>query len=240
MRPEVRAIIEKVGVSVSESLGATASAVLYGSAARDEHLDDYSDLNVLLVAESLEPQVLQRLRAAIEPLRAHSRVPPLIFTLDEWRRSADVFPIEIVDMQVARRILAGPDPLERMAVAPDDLRRALEREFRGKLLRLRQAYALLDDQPGVLAETVVRSISVLAVLFRATLVLADGRAPVDTQQVMARAATVIGFDAESVTSIYQARGSRRPAVGREATERYLAAVGRAVQFIDQFHLGGTP
>ncbi|MHB1327661.1 MAG: hypothetical protein ACYC2K_05605, partial [Gemmatimonadales bacterium] len=58
--------------------------------------------------------------------------------------------------------------------------------------------------------------------------------------VIARAATVVGFDAESVLSIYQARGSRRPAVGREAIERYLAAVGRAVQFIDQFHLGGTP
>ncbi|MHB1328845.1 MAG: hypothetical protein ACYC2K_11645, partial [Gemmatimonadales bacterium] len=151
MRAEVRAIIEKVGVSVGESLGATASAVLYGSAARGEHLDDFSDLNLLLVAESLEPVVLQRLRTAIEPLRAHSRVPPLIFTLDEWRRSADVFPIEIVDMQVARRILAGPDPLERMVVAPADLRRALEREFSGKLLRFRQAYALLDDQPVALS-----------------------------------------------------------------------------------------
>ncbi|MBX3147365.1 MAG: hypothetical protein KF785_11425 [Gemmatimonadales bacterium] len=240
MRPDVSVIIDKVGVSVSESLGATASAVLYGSAARGEHLDDYSDINVLLVTQSLEPLVLQRLRAAIEPLRAHSRVPPLIFTFDEWRRSADVFPIEIVDMQVARRILAGADPLERMVVAPADLRRALEREFRGKLLRLRQAYALLDDQPALLAETVVRSLSVLGVLFRATLVLADGGAPIATPETIERAATVIGFDAEPVLSIYQERGINRPAVGRSTTEQYLMAVDRAVQFIDQFHLGGTP
>ncbi len=40
------------------------------------------------------------------------------------------------------RVLRGSDPLAGMEVRPADLRAALEREFRGKLMRLRQGYAL--------------------------------------------------------------------------------------------------
>ena len=76
--------------------------------------------------------------------------PPLLIRRPEWARATDVFPIEITDMRCGYEVLRGADPVAGLAVAPADLRQALEREFRGKLLRLRQGYVAAAGDPVAL------------------------------------------------------------------------------------------
>src|SRR3989442_10849788 len=64
---------------------------------------------------------------------------PLILSEREWRESADAFPIEYEDMRDAHRLLAGRDPWPGIQVDRGQLRRQLEHELMGKLVRLRQA-----------------------------------------------------------------------------------------------------
>ena len=64
-------------------------------------------------------------------------------TQQEWQTSADAFPIEYEDMREAHRVLAGRDPWAGITVQRDHVRRQLEHELVGKLVRLRQAYAAL-------------------------------------------------------------------------------------------------
>src|SRR3989454_3703872 len=102
---------------------------------------------------------------------------PLILTEREWRESADAFPIEYEDIRDAHRLLAGRDPWPGILIDRGHLRRQLEHELMGKLVRLRQAYAALHEDPKQLARVVVGSAGGFFTMLRAVLRLASRPVP---------------------------------------------------------------
>jgi len=238
MQTEVDGALTRLGNAVRDTLGDAGAVVLYGSAARGEHIAGFSDLNVLVIGESLDLARLEALGRAFDPLKPLTRTPPLLWTLAEWARSADVFPIEIVDMQIARRVVVGEDPVAPLTVASADLRPALERELRGKLIRLRQGYAAYGGNPADLGRLAVRTVGTMAVLMRATLVLAGEPAPVATPTVLATAARRMGFAVAPLQRFFELRAAAEPVASSGEFAGYLAAVEAAAHFIDQFHVGG--
>jgi len=215
------------------------SAVLYGSAARGEWLPGVSDVNVIVVTDGLEPTTLAALDPALDVWRKARQQPPLLVTRGEWQRASDVFPIEITDMRLAYEVERGGDPLAEMVVDPADLRRALEREFRGKLLRLRQGYAAHHGDPPALGRLARESIGTVMVLYRALLVLGrpDAAPPTAGDTVCRAAAGRVGFEEESLALPRRHRADRSWACTRERFEAYLGAVHRTVEYVDQFDSG---
>src|SRR6266568_3083037 len=133
-------------------------------------------------------------------------------------------------MREAHRLLAGRDPWSGIRVDRDDLRRQLERELMGKLVRLRQAYAALWAEPKRLAGVIVGSAPGFFTMLRALLRLAGRPVP-------ARPETLVGFTAaELAPLIRHAEGG--PALRLEGGARdplvaaYLAAVARAAQYVN--------
>ena len=223
---------------IDGELDAGYSAVLYGSAARGEYLAGTSDLNLLLVCGSLRPEVLRALSPALERLRRERQTPPLLIELGEWERAADVFPIEVTDMQAAHETLRGADPVSGISVDRGDLRRALEEELRGRLLRLRQSFALHASDAAALGEIAARSISSVAALLRASLALHGKPVPRATPEALQSAGAALGVNTGSVVELWQGRAARA-ACRSEVFEAYLAAVASAVRVIDQFTPGGN-
>ncbi|HEV8355375.1 MAG TPA: nucleotidyltransferase domain-containing protein [Gemmatimonadales bacterium] len=219
-------------------LGASSSAVLYGSAARGEYLEGISDLNLLVVADSLEPAVLRRLSGALDRLRSEGQPPPLLMQRDEWPRATDVFPIEISEMLIARRVLRGPDPVAGVRVHPGDLRRALERELRGKLLRLRQTYAVHSGAPEALGDAAGRTVGSIAALFRAALVLYRPDPPPATPACLVELGRTSGIFTRPVVELWERRAPKGFTCDPALFEAYLKAVSSAVLVIDQFTRGG--
>jgi len=107
--------------SLGDLAGLNASVVLYGSAARADWVPGRSDVNLLVLLDDTSPNALRRLTPAVTAWHTKGFAPPLIMGLDEWQRSADVFPIEIADMQAAHRVLCGADPVQGHVLrkAPD-------------------------------------------------------------------------------------------------------------------------
>jgi predicted nucleotidyltransferase len=212
-------------------------AVLHGSAARDQHIPGWSDVNVVLVLDAITTEILQRLKGPLTRWRAETDALPLLLTHAEWLRSVDAYPLEIAEMRTAYRVLRGEDPLAELTVAPADLRQALERELRGKLLRLRQGYALLADEPRRMGDFVRRSISAVLFLCRGLVVLAGKKPPLDPVDLANMAGRVAGFDGPALARIVTRRGVK----GWECTEAdmrgYLAAVEQAARFVDNFQIG---
>lgn len=213
------------------------SAVLFGSAARDQHIPGWSDINVLLVADDLTPEDLRAIRPALAAWRENAQALPLLFSLGEWRRSADAYPLEIAEMRTAYRVLRGTDPLAGMRVRSLDLRAALEREFRGKLMRLRQGYALYAPEPKDLTEFVRRSASSLLLLCRGLLVLRGGAMPVEPAAVIAAAGRVAGFSPDAMDRIIAHRSDSAWQCTEADVLGYLLAVEQAARFIDHFQTG---
>ena len=212
--------------------GRLVSLLLYGSAARGTHVPGRSDVNTLLICDAVD----EPLFAALGPvLRNWQNPPPLILTEAEWRQSADAFPIEYDDIRAAHHVLAGKDPWAGITVHRDDVRRQLEHELKGKLVRLRQAYAGTRGDARALTRVVAGSLAGFFTMLRATLRLAGrpvGTAPAD---LLAQAAAAIGFAAEPLADLAaHAAGTGRLTLtaADPRAVAYLAAVARTAEFVD--------
>ena len=222
---------------VDAALDGGYSAVLYGSAARGDFVPGRSDLNLILVTDDLSPARLSRLGGAFATWRKSGYEPPLVILRSEWGRASDVFPIEIADMRCGYQVLRGPDPLAGLEVAPADLRQALEREFRGKLLRLRQGYVAAAGDPAPLGLLATRSSGTFLALLRALLVLLGRSVPAAPIEVATAAAAAMGMHGEALLNVVRHRAERGWRCPPEEFEGYLDAVARAASFLDQLQLG---
>jgi hypothetical protein len=211
------------------------SVVLYGSAAAGEHVADRSDYNVLVIVDALDLDHLRRLSPASRAWADAGNPPPLTFTVQEWRESADIFPMEYADILDRHRLLHGASPFDGIAVARADLRLQLEHEAMGKLLALRQAVLATGDDAARQVELVARGFSTVMVLFRAVERL-QGRAPsADSASLCRSVASAAGFDAEPfLTVVRHLRGEDRLAPGRAGplVAGYLGGLERLVQYVD--------
>ena len=118
-----------------------------------------------------------------------------------------------------------------------DLRRALERELRGKLLRLRQGYALLSADPVKLGSLAADSAGTVLVLFRSLLVLTGRDVPLAPGAIVSAAAEVAGFPADAVGDVTRHRGDHKWRCDAAVFEAYLDAVATTAGFVDQLQLG---
>jgi hypothetical protein len=213
------------------------SAVLYGSAARGDYVPEQSDINLMLVADALSPVMLRGLAPAFVAWQKSTSEPPLLITRAEWNRATDAFPVEITDMRTGYQVLRGVDPLQGLEVARADLRQALESEFRGKLLRLRQGYAASAGDPAALALVARRSVATLLVLIRGLLTLVSRHVPTDPLQLAVAGAETLGVESEPLLQVVRHRGDAKWLCHPEDFEPYMDLAARAALFLDQLQLG---
>lgn len=237
MRDAVDRVVGPFLSQVDAAFGGGYSAVLYGSAARGDFVPGRSDLNLILITEDLSPATLSRLGGAFAAWRKSGYEPPLVILRSEWARATDVFPIEITDMRCGYEVLRGSDPVAGLHVAPADLRHALEREFRGKLLRLRQGYVAAAGDPAALGALAARSAGTFLVLLRSLLVLLQRAVPHEPVEMTALAAAAMGMDGEPLLNVVRHRAQRGWRCSPAEFEGYLEAVARAAGFLDQLPLG---
>lgn len=237
MQDPIANALDAVLTRLDQVVGAGYAVVLYGSRARgEEHAG--SDINLLVVTDHVEPERLKALAPTFAALRIAGGAPPLLMERDEWRRAADVFPIELTDMGLARRVLRGDDPVAGIQVEPTDLRRALESELRARLLRLRQAFAVNAGDERALGTVGAQASASLLALFRAMLVLLGREAAGPAPAVLAEAAAVLGAPTTVIARLHAHRGDREPRAQADEFVQVLAAVSAAVRVIDRFLPGG--
>ena len=237
MRDVVDRVVNPFLSQVDVALGDGYSAVLYGSAARGDFVPGRSDLNLMLITDDLSPANLSKLGGAFAGWRKSGYEPPLVILRSEWARATDVFPIEITDMRCGYQVLRGPDPVAGLRVAPADLRAALEREFRGKLLRMRQGYVAAAGDPAALGQLAGQSSGTFLVLLRALLVLLGRRVPQEPAELAAAAAAAMDIDGEPLLNVVRHRAERGWRCSPGEFEGYLDAVARAATLLDQLQLG---
>ena len=187
--------VKRFAEQLESSLGANLiSLTLYGSAARAHHVDGRSDINLLVIVRDASTTALHKAAGLLASWSRSGEAAPLIFSEAEWKDSADVFPMEIEDVRDAHQVLRGPDPVAGVTTERSQLREQLEREVRGKLLRLRTEYAAAAPDRKALARLLENSLSTFLVLFRATLRLKQIKPPADATELVRATAKATGLD----------------------------------------------
>lgn len=153
------------------------SVVLYGSAAAGDYVGKRSDYNVLVVTTDLGQETLAACSKSARAWQKAGNPAPLLFTEERLRRSADVFPIELLDIKECHRILFGEDLVAGIEVDTANLRLEIEHELRGKLIQLRQRYLAAAGRNRQVADLMIESVGTFLVLFRAALRLFEREVP---------------------------------------------------------------
>lgn len=128
--------VPKVRETFGENL---QSITLYGSAITERFTDGVSDINVLIVLDLADPVAVSKLGKEAARIMKKNRITPLLLTDEEFLGSADVFPMEYLDMVDARRVVFGTDFVEQLNITKRHLRHQVETQLRGSIASVRRA-----------------------------------------------------------------------------------------------------
>jgi predicted nucleotidyltransferase len=225
-------LVERLHEAAKDNL---ESIILYGSAARGDFHEAHSDLNVLCILRSLRAAELARVSAVVKWWTSAQHQPaPLFFSSQELHRSADVFAIELLDMQQSHRVLYGSDTIVGIHVPMNLHRVQVEHELRTLLLRLRQHFLREAENHHELAAVVAKSFSSTLTLLRHTLVAFQEQPPNVPGDVFARIAAVTAADAsafEAVRRLREAKSLDKNTV-LPVFDGYLAALEKVIAALD--------
>jgi predicted nucleotidyltransferase len=225
-------LVERLHEAASENL---ESILLYGSAARGNFHEVHSDLNVLCTLRSLRVEDLARVAGAVKWWTSVQKQPaPLFFTAEELRRAADVFAIELLDMQQSHRVLYGADVVSGINVPMNLHRIQVEHELRTLLLRLRQHFLLHAESQQELYAVLAKSSSSTRSLLRHTLIAFGEQPPATTGDLLARLAARTGANATGLEAVLSLRDSKgRDGDAAPLYGRYLTALESVIAALDQ-------
>jgi hypothetical protein len=211
------------------------SMILYGSAARGDFKEGHSDLNVLCVLRSVAARELTRVTAVVHWWCKDQNEPaPLFFTAEELRQSADVFSIELLDMQDSRRVLYGADIVAGIDVPMNLHRVQVEHDLRTLLLKLRQHFLLTGQKESELRTAEAKSSSSVLALLRHALIAFEEEPPATAHEVFARIAALTGADAEAFSAAFKLRDRHAHADDIVRTyEKYLNALTVVISALDK-------
>ena len=211
------------------------SVILYGSAATAEFVAEFSDVNLLCILGETSFPALAKLAPVMEWWSKRKHPTPLVMTLEELRRSADVFAIELLDMLEHHRVLFGNDVLKGLSV-PMQLHRAqVEYELREKLILLRQRVLLAAGDKSKLWDLLLSSLAAFATLFRHVLITLGDPKPGSKREAIQALSHRIKIDPSAFLQLLDIREhkiERKQLDVGDVFTRYLAAVEQTTAAVD--------
>jgi hypothetical protein len=187
------------------------------------------------VVRELDPATLETIAPALRAWMKRGHTAPRLFTPALIAASADVFPIEMLDVRHCRVVLHGEDSFVGVEVGRDNLRLQCERELRAKMMRLREGYVECHDRPKELQRLLTASYSTFVALFRGCLYLLGGDAPRRNAEVVSAFCARAGLDAAAFEAVGRLkRGESAQGDLKTIFSRYYEELTRAVGKVDRF------
>jgi len=213
------------------------SVILYGSAVRGDGTRYYSDVNILIVLKDTRFPLVKSLSSVFRRWAKGGHPFPLLFSEKSLRDSADVFPIEFMDIQESHRCLYGEDPFINLTVSKENLRHQIEFELRGKYLLLRQKYFEAGGKPGPLRELMAKSLSSFSALFKGVVRLSGQTQPKRRQEIWTALEKLVPIDRDAFDTVLLIREGAKGAGSVDMGDlfvRFLTSIEAVVNFVNDF------
>jgi predicted nucleotidyltransferase len=211
------------------------SITLYGSAARGEFDTKRSDLNILLVLNEVQYRHLATLAPYIRKWSRQRIATPLVVNPQYITSALDVYPLEFLDMQSARRVLFGDDVLAEIDPPDQSVRRQCEQEARGKLLHLREIAMETALKPRHLKQAIIISVPSFIKIGRHVLRLQEHRPIVHSQDVITELRKVSELSLDGLEAAWRIKTGEQSPSRHELPslfETYLNDVMAITRYVD--------
>jgi hypothetical protein len=227
-------LIEDLRVAHGDNL---ASILLYGSAATGDQRSERSDHNLLIALNRITTGDLHAAHDALSEWHKLGQPTPVYFTVEELQDAADVFPIEFLQMEKARKVLFGRDPFEFVQISQANLRHQTEYELRTGLIRLRRLYIPASGSGKKLSNLMSDSLASFAALFRAVLILNDQEPPVSKAETVQATVSLLNLDGTPFERILKLHGSKDSVLTDDEANtlfaKYMAQIETVIEAVDR-------
>jgi hypothetical protein len=211
------------------------SVVVFGSVPRGEAIPGVSDLNVLVLLAAMPATTLVRAAPLLLQWIRQGNTPPHMYSWEEWSGMQDTFAIEIADMNDAREVMWGADPVSANRITYESLRMQAEREARDTLLHLRLRLMVNANSPPEIGSLLLSGFPSFTAYMRAALRLRGETPGIATRAVVERMAEVLDIDPTPMLTCYDARRSREllnVPLTDPLVERYMGFVRALLQHLN--------
>lgn len=195
--------------------------VLYGSAASGEFADKYSNFNLLVVLKNTD---LTTIKKASNLTRKFKMILPLFLTENYILSSTDIFPIEFMDMQENYFVLYGKDVLKGIEIDNRNLRFQCEQELKAKLIKLKQAYLLLNNNMEALRSLLFKSFTSVLHISRNVLRLKGVNTTYFKEDVLKKLAVEFKIDTRIWKEILAAKNNQVKLTGKRIEPLFISFV----------------
>ncbi len=232
----IASIKEKFLPALQNSFGdGLISVILYGSAAGTEYNPGSSDINLLTLIEKPAPEAIMELGRKYARYIAKKRISLQIQTLEEFLASADVFPMEYLDLAARREILFGRDAAADVKVDKAHLRHQVEERLRGSVNAFRQALLASGGSKRRLKQILIEWFGAQTALLRALLRLKDEEhIPFGADALATFVADSYGIDGSPFTDLSALRDGGEKVPGAvETAPKVLLALTELAAIVDR-------
>jgi hypothetical protein len=184
------------------------SIILYGSATGGAYRPGKSDINFMIVLSETGIEDLDRAFDVVSKWRKRKVAVPLFLTEVYIGTSLDVFPIEYLNFQRNYVPVHGKDVLKGLSFEREHLRLQCEREIKGKLLLLREAYLETSGKAKALKEVISNSLPAFMAIFEALLFLREKEPAADRRELIRSMGTLFDIDAGIFEGLLDLREER--------------------------------
>lgn len=168
------------------------SITMYGSATGKDYRPGKSDINFMIVLSESGIEHLDQAFSIVRKWKKRNVAIPLFLTETYIDTSMDVFPIEYLNFQRNNMVIFGKDILCDLSFKPEFIRLQCEREIKGKLLLLREAFIETEGKGKGLKDVISQSVLSFIAVFEALLYIKGKKIPNDKRGVIQ--ATCNAFD----------------------------------------------
>ncbi|RKX73587.1 MAG: hypothetical protein DRP87_18635 [Spirochaetes bacterium] len=222
---------------LKETFGSNlVSVLLYGSYLSGNFRKNISDINALIVLENPVAEELARFGSMAAKFINKNRVTPLVLSKREFLNSADVFPMEYMDIKEKHKIIHGEDITEALQMSRKNLRNQLEHELRGAVNTLRQIVILSRGKERILGKQLKKGFGSVITLFRGLLRLKGvDTIPEKSSEVLDKVGEVFSLDVESFRDFLRYREGEKKEV-KELVNRIISELQSLIKTVDTFEL----
>ncbi len=212
------------------------SVFVYGSAAGKDFVPKRSDINLLIVFRQLQFDDLKKSLKIVSKGIEKKITAPLFLTRRHIETSADVFPVEFMELKENHILLYGEDIWESLKIDKANIRLQCEEQIKGKLIRLRQAYLEVGLKRKGIEALIKESLYALLPIFRNMLRLKGKTPPVGKEDILISLCAEFDLDADIFLAILKDKRDDEKIGSQEiepAFERYLGEIHKLALAVDK-------
>lgn len=202
------------------------SVTLYGSAASGEYSKKNSNINIAIILKDTSIKYLKEILRFINKQK-FMVINPVFFTEEYVKNSADVFPIEFLDMKENHIVIYGKDFLEDVSIDLKNLRFQCEQELKSKIINIKRLYLRTTDT-AILKKLLLKSITSAIHIFRNVLRLKGRVPPYSKEDVLNDVARELTINTAPLAKILDAK-NRNLRLNREEIDNYFASLIEALE-----------